>query len=188
MGGRGSWSQTARGEKLIGGGMPGDSQVPSEKIPAAQYQTLQNGNKVSKSATFARVEREISQHTYETGLIVDSYGFVIAAYKGGRNSVNFGDEASKVKGNIITHNHPSGSAAFSVADIASTGKMEGIGIRATTKNNGTAVLMKASNKPEWGKMAKAYESFLAKGKTVRQAQKWLASNAGNYSLAFKIER
>lgn len=188
MGGRGSWSQTARGEKLVGKGMPGSASIPSQKIPASQFQTLQNGNKVSKSATFARVEKEISKHTYETGLIVDSQGFVIAAYKGSRSSVNFGNESGKIKGNIITHNHPSGAAAFSVADISSTGKMGGIGIRAATKNNGTAVLKKASNNPEWGKMAKAYDSFLANGKTMKQAQKWLASNAGKYGLSFKIER
>lgn len=52
--------------------------------------------------------------------------------------MNFGSDSGKVKGNIVTHNHPSGAAAFSVADIKSTGNLGGVGIRATTKGNGTA--------------------------------------------------
>ena len=39
---------------------------------ASQFQTI-SGNRVSKSATLACVERRISQHTYETGVIVAAY-------------------------------------------------------------------------------------------------------------------
>lgn len=185
MGGRGSWSKTAKNEKIASGG--GDFDRDSQKLLTAYYQTIV-GNKVSPEATFARVEKDIAQHTYETGLIVDSDGFVLAAYKGGQNSVNFGPDSGKVKGNIVTHNHPSGAAAFSVADIASTGAMGGIGIRATTKNNGTAVLMKSSNSPQWSKMASAYKTFLNGGASVSEAQKWLSKNASKYGLKFKLEK
>ena len=185
MGGRGSWSATAKGERIGGGG--GSAGSPSEKIPASQFQTI-DGNRVSKRATFSNVEKRIAEHTYETGLIVDSQGFVLAAYKGGKNSVNFGSDSKKIKGNIVTHNHPSGSAAFSVADIASTGAYGGIGIRATTKGSGTAVLAKASNKPQWGKMASSYEQYLGGRRTVAQAQDWLKKNAPKYGLKFTLER
>lgn len=184
MGGRGSWSQTSRGETLTAGG--DNMAALSEKIPAAYFQTI-DGNRVSKSATFANIESKIAKHTYETGIIVDSQGFVVTAYKGGRNSVNFGNEGGKVRGNIITHNHPSGAAAFSVADIRTTGSLGGIGVRATTKSNGTAVLRKASNNPQWEKMASHYDSFLRGGKTVSQAQEWLSQNATKYGLTFYLE-
>ncbi|MEG0025601.1 MAG: hypothetical protein RR719_09695, partial [Akkermansia sp.] len=120
--------------------------------------------------------------------IVDHDGFVLAAYKGGRNSVNFGSDGHLARGNTITHNHPSGAAAFSVADIASTGKLGGVAIRATTKSGGTAALQKASNNPQWGKMSAAYSKFLGSGKTVKQAQEWLSSNAPKYGLKFTLER
>ena len=184
MGGRGSWSAPAKGERIGKGGRGG---APSEKLPASQFQTI-DGNRVSKRATFSNVEKLIAQHTYETGIIVDSQGFVLAAYKGGKNSVNFGSDSGKVKGNIVTHNHPSGAAAFSVADIKSTGNLGGVGIRATTKGNGTAVLAKASNNPQWGKMASAYSKHLGSGKTVSQAQDWLKKNAPLYGLKFTLER
>lgn len=102
--------------------------------------------------------------------------------------MNFGSDSGKVKGNIVTHNHPSGAAAFSVADIKSTGNLGGVGIRATTKGNGTAVLAKASNNPQWGKMASAYSKHLGSGKTVSQAQDWLKKNAPLYGLKFTLER
>ncbi|WP_270207981.1 hypothetical protein [Eggerthella lenta] len=185
MGGRGSWSATAKGERI--GKSGGRAGTPSEKIPASQFQTI-DGNRVSKSATFANVEKQIAAHTYETGVIVDGQGFVLAARKGGKNSVNFGSDSGKVKGNIVTHNHPSGAAAFSVADIRSTGNLGGIGIRATTKENGTAVLAKASNNPQWDKMASAYSRYLGSGRTVAQAQDWLKKSAPRYGLRFTLER
>lgn len=185
MGGRGTWSETAKGEKLMGRGSAQSGSA--EKIPASQFQTI-SGNRVSKSATFANVERKIAQNGYETGVIVDGQGFVVAAYKGGKNSVNFGSDFSKIRGNIVTHNHPSNAAAFSVADIMTTGEAGGIGIRATTKSNGTAVLAKASNSPKWGKMASAYDGFLSKKRTVAQAQDWLSKNAPKYGLTFRVER
>lgn len=186
MGGRGSWSSTAKGERLsVGGG--GAGAPPSEKLLTARYQTIA-GNKVSQEATFARVEKEIAKHTYETGVIVDRDGFVLAAYKGGKNSVNFGNDGGLVKGNTVTHNHPSGAAAFSVADISTTGKLGGVAIRATTRSNGTAVLRKFSNDPQWGKMASDYKEFLSGRKTIGQAQDWLRSNAAKYGLRFTLEK
>ena len=186
MGGRGSWPQTAKGERLLSTRSNLD-QTPSEKLLTARYQTI-TGNKVSQEATFSRVEKDMARHTYETGLIVDGDGFVLAARKGGKNSVNFGNDSVLVKGNTVTHNHPSGAAAFSVADIKVTGELGGVAIRATTKTNGTAVLKKSSNNPQWGKMASAYSRFLGSGKTVKQAQEWLESNASKYGLRFALEK
>lgn len=170
---------------ISAGGNAGNK--PSDKLLTARYQTIA-GNRVSQESTFGRVEKEIAKHTYETGLIIDRDGFVLAAYKGGKNSVNFGGDGRLAKGNTITHNHPSGAAAFSVADIASTGKLGGVAIRATTKSGGTAALQKASNNPQWGKMSAAYSKFLGSGKTVKQAQEWLSSNAPKYGLKFTLER
>lgn len=186
MGGRGmSWRRLAKGEQIIYGGS-GGSGGAAEKIPAAEFQTI-SGNRVSRGATLARVEGMIAQHTYETGLIIDEQGFVLAAYKGDESSVNFGSEGYLVRGNTMTHNHPSGTAVFSVADIRSTGIMGGVGVRATTRTNGTASLTKNSNRPNWGGLANAYDSFLTGGKTVSQAQDWLRENAPKYGLKFTLE-
>lgn len=162
-------------------------QVPSEKLLAAAFQTI-SGNKVSQQATFAAVEKKITQNSYETGVIVDQYGFVLAAYKGTRGSVNFAGESYKVRGNIVTHNHPSGSAVFSVADIKVTGSLGGVGIRAATKTNGTASLVKVSQRADFEGLAGEYRRFLSHGRSVKEAQDWLSQNAGKYGLKFKVEK
>lgn len=186
MGGRGSWSETAKGERVISGGQI-RFDAESQKQLTAYYQTI-SGNRTSPERTFRNVERMITQHTYETGLIVDSQGFVLAAYKGGKNSVNFGPDSGLARGNTVTHNHPSGAAAPSVADIRSAGAMGVIAIRAATKSNGTAVLEKASNNPQWDKMASDYDAFIGNGKTVREAREWLFRKAKDYGLRFTVER
>ncbi|MEG0025602.1 MAG: hypothetical protein RR719_09700, partial [Akkermansia sp.] len=56
MGGRGSWSQTAKGEQIIVAGRGGGNE-PSDKLLTAKYQTIA-GNMVSQEATFGRVEKE----------------------------------------------------------------------------------------------------------------------------------
>lgn len=159
----------------------------SKKIPAAEFQTI-SGNRVSMEATLKRVEPLIASHTYETGLIIDEQGFVLAAYRGDRSSVNFGADGAKLYGNTMTHNHPSDIAVFSVADIASTGAAGGIRARATTKTRGTAVMEKASNNPDWAGLAAEYKKWLKPGRMVYQAQDWLRDHAGDYGLRFYLER
>lgn len=180
------FSATAKREGLIFGGSSADS-TESQKLLTAYYQTITE-NRVSQQATLLKVEAEITKNSYETCIIVDADGFVLAAYKGGKSSVNLGKDYNLAKGNLITHNHPSGLAVLSVGDIRYTGKLGGIGVRAATKRNGTAVLSKASNRPKWGDFADAYERFLEPGRTARQARTWLFKNASDYGLKFTIER
>lgn len=172
---------------------PGNAPAkPSTKLNNARFQVL-DGNRVSMEATLAANEPKIASNDYETGLIVDDQGFVIAAYKGGTNYVDFGTDAGLVRGNMVTHNHPSGAAAFSVADIASTGIEGGLGIRATTRTNGTVELRNAgSRQGDWAGLADAYKRYLDSGpggqRSITAAQRWLARNAKNYGLRFTKER
>lgn len=185
MGGRGATSFINRGGIVLNGGRR--EYGKSKKIHSAPFQAI-NGNKNSKSMTFSKVEKMIASNNYETGLIVDNNGFVLAAYKGTKDSVGFASDISKIKGNIVTHNHPSGNAVFSVADIKVSGKYGAVGVRATTKNNGTAVLRKASNNPNWEQLAKDYNRFGKKLRTPKEAQNWLSKNSGKYGLKFEVEK
>lgn len=201
MGGRGVSSATRLAK------MSGIDKSDSEKLLNAPWQKYRNGNQVSTGSTIASAEEIIRNNKFETGLLVDKDGFVVAAYKGGRSSVDFGDTpATSFKGATITHNHPGGTAFFSVGDIstaafyAETGGMPK-SIRATTKNNGTAVLTATKSNASWNKMATAYNNaskglmkkFVAgKDGSIPGAnsiyQDWFRKNASKYGFKFTVER
>jgi hypothetical protein len=64
-----------------------------------------------------KFENDIRAGATETAGIFDYNGNVIIDKRGGKNYVQFEpDEVAKMKGNILTHNHPSGSS-FSSEDI-----------------------------------------------------------------------
>jgi hypothetical protein len=136
---------------------------PSEKLLNAPWQKYEDGNRVSVGATLEQAESRIASNNYETGVLVDSNGFVVAAYKGGAHSVNFGNEpASLFQNATLTHNHPSGLPAFSVADIATPGiyALDGGKIKTVraTSVNGTFSLSAVSQSADWGKLATKYSN------------------------------
>lgn len=204
MGGRGTSSMSAL-VQMAGGNNNGED---SEKLFNAPWQHYENGNQVSPGATLAAAEDKIRANKFETGVLVDEDGFVVAAYKGGRSSVSFGNEpASKFKNAIITHNHPGGSAFFSVADLATPaiyaaqgGKLRGI--RATTRDNGTASIIAKRQDANWNKLATAYNKaqssirrdWIDHGDVTSIANagtyfhKWLSKNAPKYGFRFTLER
>lgn len=184
-----------------GSGVPrasfGPSSEPSEKLLNAPWQKLE-GASASVGETARAAEAKIAQNDYETGLIIDQQGFVLAAYKGGKSSVNFGADSDKVRGNVVTHNHPSGSPVFSVADVRSSAILGAHGIRATTLANGTAYLKSANHRADWSGFAKAYEAEMPKlsasalktggGKSAYKVyHDWYKANASKYNLEFSLE-
>ena len=64
----------------------------------------------------------------------------------------------------------------------------GVGIRVATKTNGTAPLVKVSQRADFEKLVGEYRGFLSHGRSVKEAQDWLSQNAGKYGLKFKVER
>ena len=203
MGGRGTSSMSAL-VAMAGGNNNGQD---SEKLLNAPWQHYEGGNKVSVGATLTSAESKISGNSFETGILVDKDGFVVAAYKGGRSSVSFGDEpASKFQNATLTHNHPSGSAFFSVADLATPAVYAAGGgklreVRAVTKDNGTASIVAARQDASWNRLATAYNNaqrsirrdWLDHGDLTSIAsastfyQKWLAENAPKYGFQFRVE-
>lgn len=194
MGGRGAWSATASRESERLSRSVGGSGRPSEKLPSSMFQHLE-GNRTSTTATARAVENSITQNSFETGVIIDTEGFVVAAYKGDSHSVGFSDgrgndDYSKLAGSVMTHNHPSGSAAFSDADIMLASYYGVREIRAATRNNGTAVLTAVNHHADWRTLNRAYQRDYATSAmpTVRSAQQWMFDNASNFGFTFVIDR
>jgi len=83
--------------------------------------------------TLSAVEAEIKEDTgHEEGVIVGRDGEIVWRGGGGGQSVN--PPAEKVKGNIFTHNHPSGGCAFSINDIERFITDDGYEVRAVTRD------------------------------------------------------
>ena len=179
----------------------------SEKLFNAPWQHYEGGNKVSIGSTLSSAEAKIRGNNFETGILVDPQGFVVAAYKGGAHSVSFGNEPpSKFKGATITHNHPGNIPVFSVADIAAPAMYAGLGgkptgMRATTKSNGTFSIVAKRQDADWNKLATAYnkassglrKAALTAGATspadfAGHYEKWFQANAPKYGFSFTWER
>jgi hypothetical protein len=84
--------------------------------------------KVAKALN--EVEMKIKDLDHEEGYVIGLDGKQIHHEVGGAHSV--APPSEKVKGNIFTHNHPSGGASFSFNDIKSIIADDGFGVRAVT--------------------------------------------------------
>lgn len=92
-----------------------------------------------KRTNMFRTEKILVGNQYETAVIYNSDGSLAFKKKGDANSVFFSkQELNKMKGKIITHNHPKGGC-FSPEDIALLRQTGAAEIRAATKN-GTFVI------------------------------------------------
>ena len=90
-------------------------------------------------------ERIISGNSFETGILYDSNGEVVFVKKGKADEVHFSkNEISKMRGGVLTHNHPDGSV-FSPEDINMLRKGQLSEIRAC---NGKGAYVLRSNS-EW---------------------------------------
>lgn len=88
-------------------------------------------------------ERGIARNKTETAYVFDKNGKIIIEKEGTVDSVNFTKaELKRMKGNVLTHNHPGEGMSFSVDDIRLACKHGLNEIRATTKN-GTFVMRMA---------------------------------------------
>lgn len=190
MGGRGSWSQTYKNEMVIGGA--GVNFGDSKKDLNARFNP--GGRFVNSGTTARHAEAIISQNDYETGIIIEAKtGDVLAAYKGGRDSVGFADNTAgtdnygNLKGNVMTHNHPSGLAVFSAADLRVSAHYGVKEVRVTTKRNGTAILTANNQHSDMAGLAKAYDRATTGKMTAKQAQDWLRKNASSYGITFRLE-
>ena len=193
MGGRGassaSFNKAMGSELVLPDGRGGGRAEISKKIPSAYFQTLE-GNRVSAQKTLTNTEGKIIKNDYETGVIIDNDGFVQAAYKGGKTSVNFGRDSEKMKGNIVTHNHPSGVPLPSRGDILTAGTYGAKEIRmATIHGTGSLkVLSSGGSIPKWNRLAFDYNKMIGTGTSALKAYKWLTKNARNYGLAFSVTK
>jgi hypothetical protein len=182
MGGRGAWSATSSGRTE--GPQGGGSNNPSEKLNAAEYQRILDGDKVSVANTLANAETLIRHERREIGLIVDEDGFVLTARRGDVRSVNFVGEEHLIAGNIVTHNHPSGFAVFSENDLFSTAGLKGRGIRATGwRSDGSPVtisLTALTSNADFKKYAQEYHDALPG--LIKEAQGYPPQSARFYNV------
>lgn len=99
-----------------------------------------------------RNEKILSRNKYETAIVYDKNGDILFRKKGNSDSVEFTKEQmKKLKGNIVTHNHPNNSC-FSPADIDMVNKANITELRACTADG---VYILRNN----GKWDKKYNSF-----------------------------
>lgn len=124
MGGRGSQYTDVGVMVDMAGGSGSDK---SRSIPVAGLTPSSNGTSLrytSVSATLSSLEKNALKLDHEQLKIIDKDGFVIHAVDGNKGSVGFAGGESKVKGNVVTHNHPRDDSkmnggTFSEGDISS---------------------------------------------------------------------
>ncbi len=102
-----------------------------------------------------QVERNISQNNYETAVLFDEFGNVVFEKQGDLKHVSFDEaEIKKMKGCVLTHNHPNGSVP-TASDINMLRRGVLSEIRAC--NSRGAYVLRAPKK--WNKEVSSYESI-----------------------------
>ncbi|MGN0548550.1 MAG: phage minor capsid protein [Acutalibacteraceae bacterium] len=97
-----------------------------------------------KKKQLYRHERILTGNNYETAIVYDSEGNVLFKKKGNRDEVQFSkSELSKLKGKVVTHNHPQNSC-FSADDITLMYQNQLAEVRACN-NFGTYVIRPTKN-------------------------------------------
>jgi len=78
-------------------------------------QSINNSGGVN---SISNVEKRISSQNFESAAVYDNNGNQLFFKNGSSNAVVFNnEELTQMKGNVLTHNHPSGGA-FSGSDVA----------------------------------------------------------------------
>ena len=182
-GGRGSSSGS--GKQMGFGNAPGRRGNDREVLLNAELNLDQaSGNSVE--SVLSRFKNKYGKSDREYAIAVDENGYVHQHIKGGKHSVGISGD----KGEIIIHNHPSGSN-FSQADLENVASTKAKGVIATSSNGTTKgtytfiktdkfkskEFMKALNKARW-------DSSIGYNKGVSN---WLRANQKTYGYTFSAK-
>lgn len=182
-GGRGAISRAIRGKMGFSSSL--GRRAKSEKLlPAELNLNTAKGNSVD--SVLKRFQDKYGKANIEYAIAVDEQGYAHQHIKGGKHSVGIEGD----KGEIVIHNHPSGSN-FSKEDMENVASTQAKGVIATSSNKDTKgtytfikndnfkakEFMKALNKAEWDKK-------LGYNKGVSQ---WLKANQKNYGYKFSAK-
>lgn len=117
-------------------------------------------------ATLKSQEKKIYKDIIETAVVLDTKGnIVFSTSSGANNYVKFTEEQlAKMQGNVLTHNHPSGST-FSYEDVRLMTGKDLKAIRATSENI-TYQLEKGGNNQNKEDFIREYSTALAKNKKI----------------------
>ena len=154
MGGRGSGSYTAGGASVggfVGGGAGGTDLNVAGWTPEA------GKKEVHVETTISSAEDRIKNLDHEQLVVIGNDGYVKAVVDGGDHSVGITPKAAReMRGNIATHNHPTGGT-LSPPDVIN-GAKGGVGeIRAISKRFNKTYSLKATSKANGDGMAKAMQ-------------------------------
>jgi SPP1 gp7 family putative phage head morphogenesis protein len=112
--------------------------IESENTPDNAASLTVNEEKVAE--TLHDFEMSIKDLDHEEGAAVGPDGRVIYTAAGGKHEVDI--PGVFIKGNTVTHNHPSGACAPSVNDVRKIIKYDGYGVRTATRDGRFAGLTK----------------------------------------------
>ena len=182
-GGRGAISNLLKG-KMGFGSAPGRT-AKGEKLLNGELNLKQaKGNSVD--SVLKRFTDKYGNANREYAIAVDENGYVHQHIKGGKHSVGIQGD----KGEIIIHNHPSGSN-FSKADLENVASTNAKGVIATSSNSkvkGTYTFTKNENFK-----AREFKKALDKANWDRKlgynkgASEWLKKNQKKYGYKFRYK-
>ena len=182
-GGRGAISRAIRGKMGFRSAL-GRTSKSEKLLPAELNLDTKKGNSVSN--VLKRFQDKYGTANREYAIAVDENGYAYQHLKGGKHSVGITGD----KGQIIIHNHPSGSA-FSRADLENVASTQAKGVIATSSNKttkGTYTFTKNEN-------FKSKEFIKALGKAEWESSKgynkgvteWLRKNQKTYGYKFSAK-
>lgn len=185
-GGRGASSSSGSGGVGDGKGKFGSASGARGKnsealLPAELNLGEAKGN--SFQSVLKRFQNKYGNANREYAVAIDENGYVHRHVKGGKHSVGISGD----KGQIVIHNHPSGSN-FSLADLENVASTQAKGVVATSSNSTTKgtytfiktnrfkakEFIKALNKARWDS-SKGYN---------KGADEWLRRNARTYGYKY----
>lgn len=116
----------------------------SESMGSGLKNQLDVKNAGSQKKTVHAVEDKIRHQNFESAALVDKDGNVVFSKDGAKSEVFFTpEEVAHMKGNVLTHNHPS-SSMFSTADVNMFVQGE-LGEMRATNRSGTTYSIKTGN-------------------------------------------
>ncbi len=138
-------------------------------------------------ATLKSQEKKIYKDIIETAVVLDTKGnIVFSTSSGANNYVKFTEEQlAKMQGNVLTHNHPSGST-FSYEDVRLMTGKDLKAIRATSENI-TYQLEKSGNNQNKDDFIRQYSAAIAENKKITDKLYYDLKNKYNKGELLKSE-
>lgn len=142
---------------------------------------------VNYRATLKLQEKKIYKDIAETAVVLDTKGnIVFSTSSGANNYVKFTEEQlAKMQGNVLTHNHPSGST-FSYEDVRLMTGKDLRAIRATSENI-TYQLEKSGNNQNKEDFIRQYSATIAENKKITDKLYYDLKNKYNKGELLKSE-